>query len=75
MGYKGNSYNKRLKGIIDIYDKWAAIGLTNAEIYRRHIYPVYEISDRTFYNYLKNSGRIDELPEIPNPDQLALFEE
>ncbi len=55
---KGNSYEKRLKDIIDIYDMYAPNGVTNTYIWRIYIYPKYGVCERTFYNYLANSGRL-----------------
>ena len=57
---KGCSYQKRLKEIIKIYDLYAPQGVPNAYIWKEYIYPNYGISISTFYNYLKNSGRIIE---------------
>lgn len=51
------SYQKRLREVNDIYNRYARIGLSNREIWRRHVYPVYGISERTFYNLI---GREDE---------------
>jgi hypothetical protein len=55
MGTKrrGVSYHKRVKDINGIYDRYARLGVPNREIWRRYIYPVYAISERTFYNMLK----------------------
>lgn len=52
MAYKGCSYAKRVTEVNAIYDKYARSGLSNREIWRRHIYPVYAISEKTFYNYI-----------------------
>ncbi|MDE6826279.1 MAG: hypothetical protein K2J18_05870 [Paramuribaculum sp.] len=49
----GISYRKRVEAINAIYVAHARSGLSNREIWRRHIYPVYGISERTFYNLLK----------------------
>jgi hypothetical protein len=59
--YAGKSYLKRLTEVISIYDEYASQGVTNAYIYKNYIYPKYGIAERTFYSYLKNSGRIDEM--------------
>ena len=58
--FKGNSYEKRLKEIIEIYDMYAPIGVSNVHIWRIYIFPKYGICERTFYNYLANSGRLIE---------------
>ncbi|WP_407822619.1 hypothetical protein [Sodaliphilus pleomorphus] len=39
-----------------IYDREAKRGLANREIWRRYIYPVYGITERTFYNILNASA-------------------
>lgn len=49
---KGISYRKRVADINRIYDRWAAVGVSNSEIWRRYVYPVYGISLRTFYSIL-----------------------
>lgn len=47
------SYRKRVTDINRIYDEWSHSGLSNREIWRRYIYPIYAISERTLYNMLK----------------------
>lgn len=47
------SYLKRVADVNRIYQEWARTGLSNREIWRRYIYPVYGISERTLYGYLK----------------------
>lgn len=42
-----------------IYDEHAKSGVSNREIWRRYIYPVYAISERTFYNILNAGARLD----------------
>ena len=49
---KGVSYRKRVEDINRVYDRWAAVGVSNSEIWRRYVYPVYGISLRTFYSIL-----------------------
>jgi hypothetical protein len=53
MERRGISYKKRVADINRIYDRWVKTGLSNREIWRRYIYPVYAISERTYYNLLK----------------------
>ena len=55
MGKKrrGASYRKRVADINKIYGDHVKSGLSNREIWLRYIYPVYAISERTFYNILK----------------------
>lgn len=50
---RGRSYWKRVRDINRIYDSHARDGLSNREIWRRYIYPVYAISERTLYSILK----------------------
>lgn len=47
------SYAKRVADVNRIYDEWSRSGLPNREIWRRYIWPVLGISERTFYNILK----------------------
>lgn len=72
---RGVSYQKRVEEINRIYDREAKRGLFNREIWRRYIYPVYGISERTMYNMLKASA--DERKQIKDPGvrQLLLFED
>lgn len=51
----GVSYQKRVVDINRIYDEHAKRGIPNREIWRRCVYPVYGISERTFYNILNAS--------------------
>ena len=53
---RGVSYQKRVADINAIYDKYAKLGYSNREIWRRFVYPVYPVSERTFYNFLKASA-------------------
>lgn len=70
MGKKpGKSYQKRVTDINRIYDQYAKKGIPNREIWRRYIYPVYGVCERTFYNLLKaptKPGFAETLPESPN---------
>lgn len=52
---RGVSYQKRVADVNRIYDQWVKTGLSNREIWRRYVYPVYGISERTFYNLLSAS--------------------
>ena len=49
---EGKSYEERVKDVNRIYDKYSRSGLSNREILRRYIYPIYHISEKKFYNYL-----------------------
>lgn len=60
----GLSYQKRVLEINTIYDHYARHGVSNREIWRRYIYPVYAISERTFYNTLKASA--NPLYDLPS---------
>ena len=57
MGKKrrGRSYKKRVIEINRIYGEHVKSGLSNREIWLRYVYPVYAISERTFYNILNAS--------------------
>jgi hypothetical protein len=69
----GVSYKKRVEEINRIYDREVRRGLPNREIWRRFIYPVYGITERTFYNILNASA--DENKQIADDGvrQLLLF--
>ena len=61
---RGASYQKRVADINRIYDRHAGSGRSNREIWRRYVYPVFAISERTFYNILNAScDPKNELPE------------
>lgn len=70
--YQGCSYAKRVQEVNEIYDRYARTGLSNREIWRRYIWPVYAISEKTFYNYINASAdpRVIEKQKII---QLSLF--
>ena len=70
---RGVSYQKRVEEVNSIYDQYAKIGVPNREIWRRYIYPVYGISERTFYNLLNAS--VEPKNEIPQEvRQFLLFD-
>lgn len=64
----GVSYQKRVADINRIYDQYVKTGVPNREIWRRYIYPVYGISERTFYNTLNASA--DPKNDLPEDTQL-----
>lgn len=66
---RGVSYQKRVTDINRIYDEYAKRGVPNREIWRRYVYPVYGISERTFYNILNASSE----PKNEVPKELDLF--
>lgn len=66
---RGVSYQKRVADINRIYDEYAPKGLPNREIWRRYIYPVYGVSERTMYNILKASAD----PKNAVPREMELF--
>ncbi len=67
---RGVSYQKRVADINRIYERYAKEGVPNREIWRRHVYPVYGVSERTFYNILNAS--IEPKNEVPKEVQLFL---
>lgn len=70
----GVSYKKRVEEVNRIYDREVRRGIPNREIWRRFIYPVYGITERTFYNILNASA--EEKNRIADDDdirQLLLF--
>lgn len=71
---RGVSYKKRVEEINRIYDREVRRGIPNREIWRRFIYPIYGITERTFYNILNASA--EEKNRIADDDdirQLLLF--
>lgn len=50
------SYAHRVKEILRIYDEYSRSGLSNREILRRYIWPVYPICEKTFYNIINASA-------------------
>ena len=52
----GRSYAHRVKEILRIYDEYSRSGLSNREILRRYIWPVYPICEKTFYNIINASA-------------------
>lgn len=51
----GISYQMRVKAVNAIYDKHIRGGVSNRYIWRTYIYPIYGISERILYKYLKKS--------------------
>ena len=79
---RGISYEKRVVEINRIYDRYARSGLSNREIWRRYIYPIYGICERSFYNMMNATAGLknpvvasdmpslfDLLPEEPSKKQ------
>lgn len=69
---RGMSYRKRVEDINRIYDEHARNGLSNREIWRRYIYPVYWISERTFYNIMNATAGFEN-PVVAS-DMPSLFD-
>ena len=67
---RGVSYKKRAQDVNRIYDEQAKLGLSNREIWLRHVWPKYGISERTFYNLLKASLKPEAQLEM---EELTLF--
>lgn len=70
----GESYRRRVDGVNAIYDRYAPSGIPNREIWRRYVYPVYGVSERTFYNLLKAPQR-ESYDSRGGYRQLTLFED
>lgn len=68
---RGVSYAKRVMDVNDIYDKYARSGLSNREIWRRYVWPLTGVCERTFYNLLKASTN-PYLDSIEGDRQLLL---
>lgn len=69
---RGISYRMRVADINRIYEQHARSGLSNREIWRRYIYPVYGISERTFYNIMNATAGPDS-PVVAS-DMPSLFD-
>lgn len=52
----GRSYAHRVSEIVRIYDEHSRSGLSNREILRRYIWPLYPICEKTFYNLINASA-------------------
>lgn len=70
---RGVSYQKRVEDINRIYDQHTKSGISNREIWRRYVYPVYAISERTFYNIL-NASAESKNKIADDTRQLLLFD-
>lgn len=69
---RGISYKKRVTEINRIYDRYARSGLSNREIWRRYIYPVYGICERSFYNMMNATAGLEN-PVVAS-DMPSLFD-
>ena len=70
----GRSYAHKVSEILRIYDEHARSGLSNREILRRYIWPLYPICEKTFYNIINASADpriIRQQDELKR--QLSLF--
>lgn len=72
MNFTGCSYAKRVKEVNEIYDEYAKTGLSNRAIWRKYIWPIYGISEKTFYNYI-NAAADPVLAAKQEELQLSLF--
>lgn len=70
---RGVSYQKRVEEINRIYDQHARSGISNREIWRWYVYPVYAITERTFYNIL-NASAESKNKIADDTRQLLLFD-
>lgn len=73
MTFTACSYEKRVVEVNQIYDEYAKSGLSNRAIWRKYIYPIYGISEKTFYNYI-NAIAAPRVIEKKNTLQLSLFD-
>jgi len=72
---KGRSYLKRVEDINRIYNEHIRDGLSNREILRRYIRPIYPISEATFYNILNAEVKIEESKASIPDNQLKLWDD
>lgn len=61
---RGRSHEKRVADVNRIYERYARTGLSNREIWRRYIYPVWGICERQFYNLLKDERAAEPVREL-----------
>ena len=71
----GISYKKRVADTNRIYDQYAKQGVPNREIWLRYIYPVYGVSERTFYNLLKAPTKPGFIDDTIQPSLFDLTDE
>jgi len=70
----GMSYAHRVTEVLRIYEEHARSGLSNREILRRYIWPVYPICEKTFYNIINASADPRVIARQSELDaQLTLF--
>lgn len=68
------SYAHRVAEVLRIYEEHARSGLSNREILRRYIWPVYPICEKTFYNIINASADPRVIARQSELDtQLTLF--
>lgn len=72
MALIGCSYAKRVVEVNRIYDEYSRTGLPNRTIWRKYIWPVYGISEKTFYNYI-NAAANPAIAAKEEALQLSLF--
>lgn len=70
----GRSYAKRVEEVNRLYDEHSRSGLSNREILRRFIWPVYPISEKTFYNLINAMSNVRVQREIEQLQQELVFE-
>lgn len=68
MAYNSINLLKKIVDIQEIYLKYQADGVTGEYIYHHHIYPIYRISRKTFYNYLARNAK-KELKDIQEAEK------
>ena len=70
----GRSYVFRVTDVVRIYDEHSRSGLSNREILRRYIWPLYPICEKTFYNIINASADPRVLRQQEELErQLSLF--
>ena len=62
---KGRSHEKRIADVNRVYEQYRKTGLSNREIWKRYIYPVWGLCERQFYNLLKkDSGSVEDIRSL-----------
>lgn len=72
---RGRSYRKKVADINRIYMEHINDGLSNREILRRYIQPLYPICEATLYNLLKAEFKLEYEREKERERMPSLFDE
>ena len=68
----GRMYAHRVSEVVRIYEEHAKSGLSNREILRQYIWPIYPMCEATFYNLI-NASADDRVQQQQREMQMTLF--